>query len=99
MEKTKMEIIRALKKHKNLTRYQLATLIGVSDRSIRASIEELRNEGYMIGIASSGGYSLNNKTDFRRALALMTAQTRKGEATIRKMKKTLENEGQMRMSL
>ena len=99
MERTKQAILKALRKHRRLTRRELSTIVGVSDRSIRAGIEELRNEGHMIGITSSGGYSINNKTDFRRALALMTAQTRKGEKTIRRMKKTLENEGQLRLSL
>ena len=99
MEKKKNDILKALKKHKKLTRKELSSTTGLSDRVCRHAIAELRDEGYMIGITASGGYSINNKTDFRRAIAFYTAKTRKEEARIRSMKKTLENVNQLRMSL
>lgn len=96
MEKRGDAIVKLLRKHKKLSRVELMTLTGMSDRVVRKRIEELRNEGFMIGVTASGGYSINNKTDFRRAMAIYKARASKEQKTYRRMQRTLENVNQVR---
>ena len=99
MEKTKKDILKTLRKHRKLSRYELAQLVGCSDRQMRLAIAELRDEGHMIGVTASGGYSINNKTDFRRAIAIYKARASQEQKRVRKMQRTLENVNQIRMSI
>lgn len=96
MEKTKAEIIKALKRHKRgVSREYLAAVTGKSDRVNRQAIADLRLEGAMIGTTRSGGYSLNNKKDFERTMAFYKAKTRNEEKMLRRMQRTMESEGQI----
>ena len=99
MDQLKMEILKLLKKRKKMSRYELTMRTGESDRQVRNAIAELRDEGHMIGITASGGYSLNNKTDFNRAIAIYKARANKEQKRIRAMIRTLENENQIRMEI
>ena len=99
MDKLKKDILRLLRKHRKLSRQELATLTGENDRIVRKAIGELREEGHMIGITSSGGYSINNKTDFHRAIAIYKARAGKEQKRIKAMQRTLEHVGQLRMQI
>ena len=99
MEKTKAHILELLTQHKRLTRGQLSSLAGVPDRKVRIAIAELRDEGHMIGITADAGYSIGNKTDFARAIAIYKARASKEFERVRNMERTLENENQIMMSL
>lgn len=99
MEKTKQDIMRALKRNKKgITRQALAVYTGRSDRVNRQAISLLRAEGVMIGTTINGGYSLNNKRDFERTMNFLRAKTRNEEKMLRRMKRTLEEENQITIS-
>ena len=99
MDKLKKDILRLLKSRRKMSRYELSNRTGESDRQVRNAIAELREEGHMIGITSSGGYSLNNPTDFARAIAIYQSRARIEQKRIRAMQKTLENVNQLRMEI
>lgn len=99
MKETKERILKLLRKYRKLSRQELSNMVGLDDRFIRQAIGELRDEGHMIGITASGGYSINNKTDFRRAIAIYKARASKEFTRVKNMERTLENVNQIRMSI
>ena len=89
------KVLSALVVHKKLTRKELMFYTGLSDRVCRLAIAELRDAGHMIGITASGGYSINDTTDFHRAIANYKARAREEERRIRVMEKTLAEYGSL----
>lgn len=93
---TKADILSILKKYRRgRSRYELSQRLGVSDRTMRDAIAELRDEGYMIGTRADGGYSLDREDDFVRAIKIYESRRNKESKRIRNMKHTLELQGQV----
>lgn len=84
-----------MKKYRKLSRSELVTLVGCSDRKIRHAIAELRDEGHMIGITATGGYSINIKTDYRRMLNIYKARIRTESNRVRRLERLVQVEGQL----
>lgn len=95
MTTLKKDILKNLRKYRKLSRQELATLVGCKDRQIRLAIAELRDAGYMIGITQTGGYSINNKTDYKRLIAGYKARVRTESMRVRKLEQLMQIEGQV----
>ena len=95
----KAQVLSILRKNrKGITRAELVSLLNMDDRSIREHIAQLREQGYKIGLAPSGGYTIDRKRDFERAVRFYDAKLKKEAQRVRKMKKTLETWDNVKMN-
>lgn len=95
----KAQVLSILRKNKKgITRPELVKLLNMDDRSIREYIGKLREEGYKIGNAPEGGYTIDRKRDFERAVAFYDAKLKKEAQRVKRMKKTLETWDNVKMN-
>lgn len=95
----KAQVLSILRKNRSgITRGELVELLNMSDRKVREHIATLREEGHKIGLAPGGGYTIDRKRDFERAVAFYDAKLKKEAQRIRRMKKTLETWDNVKMN-
>ena len=81
MEELQRNLLKVLKRTPQ-TRADLCLALGISDRKLRSTVQELRDSGYNIASNSnSGGYLLGSERDKRRIIAEYRSRAYKELAT------------------
>ncbi len=84
---------------KPVSRKSLSREVEIGDRSLREYIAELRDEGYIIGQGTDGGYTYGNQADLWRAINKEKARVRTLSKRIKKMEKAIIMQNQYVMEV